>query len=129
MNDKFFTRKRGASPRLSEESRARLAALSEAEIEASAQADEANPPVPVDRLRKMAIAREVRLTRERLGLSQADFAARFRISLGRLRDYEQARTQPDIPVLAFLRLLNEDRETAERLVRELEAQGLAREYA
>lgn len=122
MSDTFFTRKRGGSPRLNDERRSRLAALSEFEIEAGAQADEDNPPVPPDRLRKMAIAREVRLIRERLGLSQADFAARFRISLGRLRDYEQARTQPDLPVLAFLRLLNEDRETAERLIRELEAQ-------
>jgi len=77
----------------------------------------------------MAIAREVRLIREHSGLSQADFAERFRISLGRLRDYEQARSQPDVPVLALLRLLKEDRETAERLVRELESQGLAREPA
>ena len=129
MSDKFFTRRRGASPSLGDERRAQLAALSDAEIEAGAQADEANPPVSADRLRKMAVAREVRLIREGLGLSQAEFAARFRISLGRLRDYEQARTQPDLPVLAFLRLLKEDRETAERLVRELEAQGMAREYA
>ena len=129
MNDKFFSRRRGAPPNLGDERRARLAARSDAEIEAAARADEANPPVSPDRLRRMAVAREVRLIRERLGLSQADFAARFRISLGRLRDYEQARTQPDIPVLAFLRLLKEDRETAERLVRELEAQGLAREPA
>jgi putative transcriptional regulator len=129
MNDTYFTRKRGASPGLSDERRAALAALSDAEIEAGAHADEANPPVSTDRLRKMAIAREVRLIREHSGLSQADFAARFRISLGRLRDYEQARTQPDVPVLAFLRLLKEDSKTAERLVRELEAQGLARESA
>lgn len=129
MTEKIFTRKRAGRPNLSDETRARLAALSEAEVETGAQTDKGNPPVPADRLRKMAIAREVRLIRERLGLSQADFAARFRISLGRLRDYEQARTQPDLPVLAFLRLLNEDRATAERLVREIEAQGLAREYA
>lgn len=129
MSDKFFSRKRGAAPSLGDERRAELAALSSADIEAGARADEANPPIPTDRLQKMAIAREVRLVRESLGLSQADFAARFRISLGRLRDYEQARTQPDLPILAFLRLLKEDRGTAERLVRELEAQGLVREYA
>lgn len=43
----------------------------------------------VDRARR---ARLIRVTREALGLSQPEFAARFRIPVGTLRDWEQARS-------------------------------------
>ena len=37
-------------------------------------------------------ARLIRRTRTELGLSQSEFASRFRIPIGSLRDWEQART-------------------------------------
>jgi putative transcriptional regulator len=43
--------------------------------------------------------------RKRLGLSQADFAARFHVPVGTLRDWEQNRRQPDAPALAYLRVI------------------------
>ncbi len=49
-----------------------------------------------------AIARTVR---KRLGLSQAQFAARFHLPVGTLRDWEQNRRQPDAPALAYLRVI------------------------
>ncbi len=49
-----------------------------------------------------AIARTVR---KRLGLSQAEFAARFHVPVGTLRDWEQNRRQPDAPALAYLRVI------------------------
>ncbi len=49
-----------------------------------------------------AIARAVR---KRLGLSQAEFAARFHVPVGTLRDWEQNRRQPDAPALAYLRVI------------------------
>ncbi len=49
-----------------------------------------------------AIARAVR---KRLGLSQAEFAARLHVPVGTLRDWEQNRRQPDAPALAYLRVI------------------------
>jgi len=43
--------------------------------------------------------------RQRLGLSQPEFAARFHIPLGTLRDWEQGRAQPDSPAIAYLRVI------------------------
>ena len=49
-----------------------------------------------------AITRTVRM---RLGLSQAEFAARFHLPVGTLRDWEQNRRTPDAPALAYLRVI------------------------
>jgi putative transcriptional regulator len=47
----------------------------------------------------------VRTVRKRLGLSQVEFAARFHVPVGTLRDWEQNRRQPDAPALAYLRVI------------------------
>ena len=50
-------------------------------------------------------ARLIRTTRTRLGLSQAEFARRFRVPVGTLRDWEQARaTAPDFAI-AYVRVI------------------------
>jgi putative transcriptional regulator len=50
-------------------------------------------------------ARLIRRTRTGLGLSQAEFASRFRVPVGTLRDWEQARaTAPDFAV-AYVRVI------------------------
>jgi putative transcriptional regulator len=46
-----------------------------------------------------------RLIRHRLGISQAEFAARYHVPVGTLRDWEQGRKQPDAPALAYLRVI------------------------
>lgn len=51
-------------------------------------------------------ARLIRTTRTELGLSQAEFAARFRVPVGTLRDWEQARsTAPDFAI-AYVRVIS-----------------------
>ena len=50
-------------------------------------------------------ARLIRMTRTKLGLSQTEFAARFRVPVGTLRDWEQARaTAPDFAI-AYVRVI------------------------
>lgn len=50
-------------------------------------------------------ARLIRVTRTDLGLSQAEFATRFRVPVGTLRDWEQARvTAPDFAI-AYVRVI------------------------
>jgi len=52
-------------------------------------------------------ARLIRMTRTSLGLSQAEFAARFRVPVGTLRDWEQARaTAPDFAV-AYVKVIGQ----------------------
>lgn len=52
-------------------------------------------------------ARVIRQTRTMLGLSQAEFATRFRVPVGTLRDWEQARaTAPDFAV-AYVRVIGQ----------------------
>jgi putative transcriptional regulator len=50
-------------------------------------------------------ARTIRMTRTKLGLSQPEFAARFRVPVGTLRDWEQARVMPPDFALAYVRVI------------------------
>jgi putative transcriptional regulator len=52
--------------------------------------------------------------RKRLGLSQTEFAARFHVPVGTLRDWEQNRRQPDAPALAYLRVIAREPEIVAR---------------
>jgi len=119
-----FTRKRGAQYKFSPEEKRRLDSLGDAEIEASAISDPENPPLTEEQLRRMALAREVRVTREKLGLSQPEFATRFHIGLARLRDFEQGRSEPDFIVRVFLRMICEDPARADRLIKLVEQQSV-----
>lgn len=59
-------------------------------------------PAALDRAQR---ARLIRTTRTKLRLSQADFANRFRVPIGTLRDWEQARsTAPDFAI-AYVRVI------------------------
>ena len=52
-------------------------------------------------------ARLIRKTRTDLGLSQSEFATRFHVPVGTLRDWEQARaTAPDFAV-AYVRVISQ----------------------
>jgi putative transcriptional regulator len=54
--------------------------------------------------------------RKRLGLSQTEFAARFHVPVGTLRDWEQNRRQPDAPALAYLRVIAREPEIVARVL-------------
>jgi putative transcriptional regulator len=56
----------------------------------------------------------VRTVRKRLGLSQAQFAARFHVPVGTLRDWEQNRRQPEAPAMAYLRVIAREPEMVAR---------------
>jgi putative transcriptional regulator len=48
---------------------------------------------------------QVKIIRRALGLSQEEFAARFHIPVGTLRDWEQGRSEPDAPGRAYLTVI------------------------
>jgi putative transcriptional regulator len=124
MSRTSFTREGGRPFRFSPQERARLQGLTDAQVQAGAGSDADNPELTEAELRRMQVAREVRRIRERTGLSQPQFAARYRIGLGRIRDFEQARSEPDLIVRIFYRLIDEDPQRAETLVKAIEEEDV-----
>jgi putative transcriptional regulator len=76
--------------------------MSEAEVEAAAASDPDNPPLTPERLAGFRRVSRVKTLRRALGLTQEEFAARYHIPLGTLRDWEQGRSEPDQPARAYL---------------------------
>ena len=103
-------------PGLSGEAQQRLASLSAHDIEANARDDADNPPTQENELSRGLFGRRVRLAREKLGLSQKDFAVRFHINLRRLQDWEQGRVAPDSAIGAYLILIEREPETVKRIL-------------
>jgi len=84
--------------------------MTEDEVHAAAMADpDARPMTPEERARARRVPR-VRTLRRRLGLTQEEFAARYHIPLGTLRDWEQGHTEPDQPARAYLKVIALDPE-------------------
>ncbi|MGL4636868.1 MAG: helix-turn-helix domain-containing protein [Beijerinckiaceae bacterium] len=54
---------------------------------------------------------EAKRLRLRLALTQQAFAERYHIPLGTLRDWEQARSEPDAPAQAYLKVIAASPET------------------
>jgi len=71
----------------------------------------ADPNDPEDRdvtaegLERGRRARLIRMTRTELGLSQPEFAARFKVPVGTLRDWEQARAMAPDFAIAYVRVI------------------------
>ena len=88
--------------------------MTEAEIAAAAAADPDARPMTPEELRTARRVPRVKTLRRALGLTQQEFAARYRIPLGTLRDWEQGRTEPDQPARAYLTVIAHDPESARR---------------
>lgn len=86
----------------------RADAMSEAERHAAALSDPDAPPLTPERLATMRRTPQVRIIRRALGLSQEEFATRFHIPLGTLRDWEQGRKEPDAAARAYLMVIGRD---------------------
>jgi DNA-binding transcriptional regulator YiaG len=57
---------------------------------------------------------DVKSIRERLGLSQEEFAVRFGLDTASLRNWEQGRTRPEKAVRALFRVIERDPAAVER---------------
>ena len=60
---------------------------------------------------------DVRALRETLGLSQTDFAALFGFNVRSLQDWEQGRRRPEIPIRAYLAVIQRDPQAVIRALR------------
>jgi putative transcriptional regulator len=69
-----------------------------------ARAHRVHVPAPVD----------VASVRQKLGMSQGEFAAQFGISPATLRNWEQGRRQPEGPALVLLNIIAREPEAVQR---------------
>jgi putative transcriptional regulator len=83
-------------------------------IARAARADpDARPLTPTD-LKRMKRTPQAKIIRRALQLTQEEFATRFHIPLGTLRDWEQGRAEPDQPTRAYLTLIARDPDRVNR---------------
>ena len=120
-----FTLDPNNPPEMTAAELARLDAMADAEITAAAISDPDNPPLSDEELARIRTVRIVRHVRARTGLSQTRFAQAFHISVGRLRDLEQGRTQADSALLAYLAVIDREPEAVKRALAEDELAGIA----
>ena len=74
-------------------------------IEKAARADPDAQPLTETDLKRMKRTSQAKIIRRALELTQEEFALRYHIPLGTLRDWEQGRSEPDQPTRAYLTLI------------------------
>jgi putative transcriptional regulator len=110
------TVKPGDTPPRGDTDWARVDAMTEDEVLAAALADPDAQPLGPEELAKMRRVSPVKALRERLGMTQVEFAEAFGLPVSTLRDWEQRRSTPDAPARALLRAIEREPETMRRLL-------------
>lgn len=95
---------------------ARVSAMTDEEVMAAALTDPDAQPLDSETLAKMRRVSPVKALRQRLGMTQVEFAEAFRLPVSTLRDWEQHRSVPDAPARALLQAIAREPETMRRLL-------------
>jgi putative transcriptional regulator len=82
----------------------------EAEIAAAAAAEPDARPMTEEEFQRARKVPRAKTLRRALGLTQEEFAGRYQIPIGTLRDWEQGRSEPDQPARAYLTVIARDPE-------------------
>jgi putative transcriptional regulator len=80
-------------------------ALTDAQVLMAARGDPDARPLSAALLKRMKRPNP-KVVRRALGLSQEEFADRFQIPIGTLRDWEQGRVEPDQAARAYLKVIS-----------------------
>ena len=96
----------------------RIEAMTDKEVVAAAKSDPDAQPLTPAQLAKMRRVSRVKVLRQRLGITQAEFAEAFHLPITTLRDWEQHRSTPDAPARALLLAI----ERAPKIIRRLLAE-------
>lgn len=95
----------------------RLRDMTDEEVHAAALGDPDAQPLADADLARMKPVPRAKTLRRALGLTQEEFAARYQIPLGTLRDWEQGRAEPDQPARAYLKAIAGDPDGVQRALR------------
>jgi putative transcriptional regulator len=85
-------------------------------LEASAREDRDPLPLTKSFVKRTKGAPQVKVIRRALKLTQEEFAARYHIPIGTLRDWEQGRSEPDQATRAYLVLIARDPDYVNRVL-------------
>lgn len=110
------TVKPGEAPPRGKTDWARVNAMTDEEVLAAALSDPGAQPLDPESLAKMRRISPVKALRQRLGMTQVEFAEAFRLPISTLRDWEQLRTTPDAPARALLQAIEREPATMRRLL-------------
>jgi putative transcriptional regulator len=83
----------------------RIREMTDEEVRAAALTDPDAQPLTDSDVARMKRVPRAKTLRRALGLTQEEFATRYQIPLGTLRDWEQGRTEPDQPAQAYLKAI------------------------
>jgi len=92
--------------------------MSEAEVVAAAESDADARPMTEEGVRLARRVSRVKTMRRALGITQEEFASRYHLPLGTLRDWEQGRSEPDQPARAYLTVIARDPEGVRRALQQ-----------
>ena len=82
-----------------------LRTMTDEEVHAAALSDPDAQPLTEDDFKRMKRTPQVKVMRRALRLSQEEFATRYHIPIGTLRDWEQGRSEPDQAARAYLTVI------------------------
>ena len=85
-------------------------------VEKAARADRDAQPLTEADLKRMKRTPQAKVIRRALELTQEEFADRYHIPLGTLRDWEQGRAEPDQPAKAYLMVIAGDPDHVNRVL-------------
>ena len=91
-----------------------LAPISEDDVSAAAQRDPDARPITEEEFQTARRVPRIKTLRRALALTQEEFAGRYHIPVGTLRDWEQGRSEPDQPARAYLTVIARDPEGIRR---------------
>lgn len=88
--------------------------MTETEVTTAALADPDAQPLTDEDMKRMKRVPRTKALRRALALTQEEFAIRFHIPIGTLRDWEQGRCEPDQPARAYLTVIARDPDAVQR---------------
>jgi putative transcriptional regulator len=97
--------------------------MTDKEVVAAALSDPDAQPLTPEQLAKMRRVSRIKVLRQRLSMTQAEFAEAFHLPITTLRDWEQHRGTPDAPARAMLLAIERDPEVMRRLLADKAAQS------
>jgi putative transcriptional regulator len=97
---------------------ARVEAMTDDEVIAAALSDPDAQPLTDEQLARMRRVSRVKVLRQRLDMTQVQFAEAFHLPITTLRDWEQHRSTPDAPARALLLAIERDPQAMRRLLAE-----------
>lgn len=96
----------------------RFDAMTDQERHLAALSDPDSPPATAEQLARARRVPNVRALRRKLNLTQEQFAHRFQLSLGAVRDWEQGRNQPDHAARTLLRVIEFDPDVVQQALQQ-----------